>query len=301
MHVSRELSTETPLVSVLMIVYNPHPIYFPLAVRSILCQTLPNLELIIVEDPSPRLGQSMLSDISDERIRYVLNAERTSAVAQRNRGIAESRGQFIAIFDADDIAEPTRLCKQVDFLRRRPDVGVVGSQIAVIDAMGKLRGYRQFPTTHEQIVRGMRRLVPLSHPSILFRNEVLSDAGGYNQDVYPAEDVELFFRLAKRGVRFANHPEVLLSYRLHPGQMKSTQFRATVRNVMRLMKLYWKQEMDWADRLRLLSARLLLLMPHRLACWLLARMFYNDSRPPELPPFAVAAPGIDEERQVVKA
>ncbi len=272
--------TQRPLVSVVMSVYHPHPDYFPLAVQSILGQTLANLELIVVEDPSPRPGLPMLVSMTDERVRYLVNRVRTSAVAQRNRGVAEARGRFVAILDADDIAEPGRLREQVDFLRGNPEVGVVGSQIAVIDAAGRVRGYRRFPTGHEQIVRAMRRAVPLSHPSVVFRREVLEEAGGYSPAVYPAEDVELFFRLAKRGTRFANHPDPLVRYRLHPGQVKATHFRTTVRNVIRLKQLYWGDEMGGGDRLRIGLERLLLLLPTRLALWLLARELYNDGLPP---------------------
>ena len=96
----------TPLVSVVMAVYRPHPVYFPEAVRSVLTQTVSNLELVIVEDPSPASGVDMLKGIDDPRVRHHVNSTRTCLVDQRNLCVAKARSDFVAILDADDVAEP---------------------------------------------------------------------------------------------------------------------------------------------------------------------------------------------------
>src|SRR5262245_50265044 len=101
---TRHREPDAPLVSVVMSVYNPQPEYFPLAVHSVMQQTLGDLELIIVEDPGPRSGRPMLAGMVDRRIRHIVNPARTSAAAQRNRALAAARGQFVAVLDADDIA-----------------------------------------------------------------------------------------------------------------------------------------------------------------------------------------------------
>src|SRR5947207_11341680 len=112
-----------PSVSVLMPVLNPHPVYFREAVQSILAQERADLELVIVEDPGERSAAELLP--ADPRIRHVRNPERTSLVDQRNRALAEARADFVAMLDADDIAEPARLATQLAFLRDHPEVGVV--------------------------------------------------------------------------------------------------------------------------------------------------------------------------------
>src|SRR4051812_36390861 len=140
-----------PLISVVMAVYEPHPTYFRKAVDSILAQRLENWELIVVEDPSEHCAAETLRQIQDARIRHIANATRTCLVDQKNRGLAEARGDFIAIMDADDIAHPFRFSRQVNFLRSNKDVGVVGSQLAVIDTDDRLVGYRWYPTTHDAI------------------------------------------------------------------------------------------------------------------------------------------------------
>jgi glycosyltransferase involved in cell wall biosynthesis len=195
----------SPLVSVIMAVLDPHSLYFREAVSSILGQTLQSFELIIVEDPSSFRGRDFLEGLHDPRIRYHCHPYRTSLVAQRNRGLALARGEFVAILDADDVADPTRLQRQVAYLRAHPQVGVVGSQIRVIDADGAPAGYRSFPADHDTILRSLQRTVAVCQGSAMFRAALLREVGGYQfseQDT--VEDYDLLCRLAVRGVRFAN-------------------------------------------------------------------------------------------------
>ncbi|MEO8702118.1 MAG: glycosyltransferase, partial [Kofleriaceae bacterium] len=140
------MATEsTPLVSVVMPVLDPHPVYFREAVESVLAQTLTDLELVIVEDPSAARGTEMIAELRDPRIRHIVNATRTSLVDQRNQGLHAARGELVALLDADDIAVPARLQKQVDYLRRHPDVDVLGSQLFIIDHEGTQVGMRSYP------------------------------------------------------------------------------------------------------------------------------------------------------------
>jgi len=258
---------QRPLVSVVMTVLNPQPVYFRQAVRSILGQTLGDFELLILDEPSPRPARALLADTPDPRIRYHFHPRPSSLVDEKNRGLALARADLVAMHDADDVAEPDRLRKQVDYLRRHPDVALLGSQIAVIDAEGKLVGFRAYPTDHEAIVRSMRRYNPLAHPSIMGRKSVLVEAGGYRK--YVAEDYEFWSRLARQGVRFANHPEALVRYRIHPGGLKSARLRAILRGTHEVKDLYWRGRMGLGDTARRWGERLLLLLPP----WLVLKLF----------------------------
>jgi glycosyltransferase involved in cell wall biosynthesis len=269
-----------PLVSVVMAVLNPHPVYFPQAVASILGQTLDQLELIIVEEPSPCCGRAFVESLNDPRVRYCGHPQRTSLVAQRNRALARARGEFLAVLDADDVAEPTRLQRQVDYLRAHPDVGVVGSQVRVIDGDSNPAGYRSFPLDHDTILRALRDSVAVCQGSAMFRTAVVREVGGYQfseQDT--VEDYDLFCRLAAHGVRFANLPQPLLNYRFHPGQMKATRLRATIRGILAVKHRYWNSRMPVLSRLRMCGERLVLLLPSRMAQNLLMWTHYRD-RPP---------------------
>ena len=260
----------TPRVSVLMAVLNPNPVYFSQAVQSILAQTLIDFELLIIEDPSPRLAAPLLAPFNDPRIRHYLNPQRTSLPQQRNKGLFAARSNLVAMFDADDLAEPDRLAKQVHFLETHPEITVLGSQIQIIDRAGQPRGYRQFPLNHEAILRAMPAFVPLSHPSVMLRRRPVLAADGYCFHEYPvAEDYELWSRLVQRGERFANHSEALLRYRIHPEQMKYTHLRDTIRAILRVKEMHWAGAMDWRARGRSWIEWFMLALPP----WLVLRLF----------------------------
>ncbi len=271
----------TPRVSVLMIVLKAHPVYFPQAVRSILAQTFPDFELLIVEDPSPSLAGPLLRPFDDPRIRHHLNFRRTSLIEQKNQGLTAARGDLVALIDADDVAEPDRLEKQVHFLDTHPEVAVLGSQVRIIDGAGRSRGYRTFPLHHEAILRALPSVVPLSQPSVLLRKEAVLQAGGYAfRDYAVAEDYELWSRLALRGLRFANHSEALLRYRVHRGQMKATHLRETIRAILRIKRLYWRAQMDGGARLRTWVEWSMLAFPPLLVHRLFALLQHRSHLPP---------------------
>ncbi|MGQ9495904.1 MAG: glycosyltransferase [Thermoanaerobaculaceae bacterium] len=258
-----------PKVSVLMPVYNPHPDYFRQALQSILGQTFEDWELVIVEDPAPRLARETLQECNDPRIKHYLNQERTSFLEQCNRCLFSARGSLVACLDQDDICEPTRLEKQVAFLEQNPQVTVLGTQLAIIRGDGSLVGYRRYPCEHEAIVKAMQFFDPIANPSVMFRKQAAIAAGGYQLTESPFVDYELWCRLAKRGAVFANLPEALVRYRVHLDSVtKGTRVRDTLRNTIKVKKMYWQGQMPFGARLRLLAEQLLLLLPPSFVVWL---------------------------------
>jgi glycosyltransferase involved in cell wall biosynthesis len=263
-----------------MPVLAPHPIYFRQAVDSILAQTLRELELVIVEDPSESSGAELLRDITDPRVRHIRNEARTSLVDQRNRALDESRADFIAMLDADDIAEPERLAKQLAFLRAHPDVGVLGSQLTIIDHAGAQIGARRYPTEHSDIVRAMARYNAIAQPSVMARRSVLFDAGCYQYRAFPVnEDYELWSRLAARDVKLANHPEALIRYRIHGGGTKAAMLKRMLRATIDVKQKFWRDQMDLGARARYWTEHALLGLP---ASWVLklfvATQYARDKR-----------------------
>ncbi len=267
-----------PLVSVVMPVWRPNPEFLRIAVQSVLGQTLQQLELVIVEDPSDVPASEILDEFRDVRIHHFLNSARSSIVEQLNRGLAMSRSELVARFDADDICHSRRLEMQIDFLSAHADVSVVGSQIGIIDAQGRRIGFRGYPLTHQQIVAAMSRFNPIAHPSVMFRKQPIIDAGGYRvikSDGWSGpwcQDYALWSRLATQGIRFANHSEALLSYRFHAGQVKSTNVRSVIQAILAVKRQYWHDTMDWPSRGRMLAERLLLFLPPKLVVAMFERL-----------------------------
>jgi glycosyltransferase involved in cell wall biosynthesis len=227
------------LVSIILPVLNPNPLFFSSAVESLLNQNYQNIEIIIVEAPSECTGEKIVRSFRDPRIRYVLNPVRTSLRDQLNQAIEASSGLFIARMDADDVAVPDRILTQLMYLQNNTEVSLVGSCLEVIDENNNSLGFRQLPETHDEIVRGLRIYCTIAHPSIMFRKSDIIEMGGY-QDSAPMEDWDLWCRMAISGKKFYNLQVPLLKYRVHAQAGKVTSLRKTLQTGIELKKRYFK-------------------------------------------------------------
>ena len=124
---------------------------------------------------------------------------------------------------------PSAWTRQVAFLLANPDHAVVGSQILVIDPEGDPLCVWCKQQTHEEIdvllLNGPTTVAAINHPAVMYRREVVLAAGKYRVECRPAEDRDLFLRLAEDGGRLANLPLVLLKYRMHPGSVCHLELR----------------------------------------------------------------------------
>ncbi len=213
------------LVSVTMPVYNAER-YVAEAIESILGQTFGDFELIIINDGSTDDSKAVLDGLvmRDPRIRLTSRPNRGIS-ATRNELLSLARGEFVAVLDADDIAMPDRLERQVQFLQTHPECVAVGSRALVIDPDGDSL-CEWFPEqSHEEIdalnLSGMRGSA-ICHSSVMIRKDSILEVGGYREQYSTAEDLDLWLRLAERG-RLANLPEALVKYRTHVGSVCHTQ------------------------------------------------------------------------------
>lgn len=271
--------TESPALSVIMPVWKPVPELLAAAVESILGQTFGDFELLIIEDPSGEPAAEILSGIDDPRFRLVTHPTRTTMVDQLNRGIDLGRAPWLARMDADDVSMPQRFEVQMAALAESPEIDVLGTQIEIIDGSGRTIGRRIFPTSHEGIIRALHRFNPISHPSVIMRRSTVVEAGGYAYPERPAQDYELWSRLASRGARFANLSSALVRYRLHGESVKARQVKGTLRAAIETKKEYWWDSMTWQDRLRYAAENLALYVP---SPWIYAlarkRLYERPSR-----------------------
>ncbi|MDR3574629.1 MAG: glycosyltransferase [Anaerolineaceae bacterium] len=221
-----------PRISVILPVYNAER-YLAAAIDSILAQTYPDFELIIINDCSSDHTPEILSAYTDQRMRVINNASNLKLSKSLNLGIEIARGSYIARMDADDISLPERFEKQVAFLEKHPDIGVLGCWVKRIDNLGNITGKVVYETQPEAIKWELFFRTPLAHPTVMMQAAVIKSSGGFSNDIHAAVDYECWTRLIKT-TRFANLPEFLLLYRMHSENMTSTQEVEQLNTVSRL-------------------------------------------------------------------
>ena len=119
-----------PLVSVVLPVYNRPSVAN--TINSVLSQTYTNFELLIIDNASTDNTADVIREISDQRIRLIINEENKGQTYSINRGLELSKGKYIARIDADDLMAPERLEKQVKFMEENLDYGLVGCWVQYI-------------------------------------------------------------------------------------------------------------------------------------------------------------------------
>jgi GT2 family glycosyltransferase len=214
-------------VSVVIPVHNGGK-YLAQAIDSVLAQTHRDLELLIVDDGSTDGTAAILRHYAarDHRVRCLFQENRGVAAAG-NRGLEEARSEWVARLDADDIFLPEKLERQIAFLSRHPDAKIIGTLAGFINHAGKPLGIvgTEGPFTRAEYVRLVRenRPVYFVNSSTLMQRETVLAAGGYREAFAPAEDVDLWIRMAEKGHLMLKVPELLLRYRLHGESLTMTQ------------------------------------------------------------------------------
>lgn len=219
------MSSVQPRVSVILPAYKAER-FVGEAVDSILGQTLTDFELIVIDDGSTDGTGTILAEraAGDPRVRLVSRPNR-GLTPTLNEGLAAARADYVAIMNADDVALPERLERQAAYLDAHPTVAAVGSQTRLILADGTAGPAVSLPQAPAEVRAFLTKASPLAHPAVMFRRAAVIAAGGYRPRIEPAEDYDLWLRLAERH-DLANLPQVLLHYRVHGGQATAGGFEA---------------------------------------------------------------------------
>lgn len=208
-------SASSPKVSVLTPVYNTKEDYLRECIESILNQTYTDFEFIILNDAStdPNV-EAVVKSYADSRIVYAVNDKNLGISETRNKLIKMARGEYLAIFDHDDISLPDRLYEQVSYLDEHPEVGLVSSWN---EDFGGRHGTRIIsnPEHSLEIKEGLLTRCVISHSACMLRKSVLEKYGIFYEEAYsPAEDYALFCRLLGK-TEFYNFQRPLIRYRNH--------------------------------------------------------------------------------------
>jgi glycosyltransferase involved in cell wall biosynthesis len=188
------MSQGIPRVSVLIGCWN-NADTLERAARSILEQTVRDLELIVVDDGSTDDTPAVVEGLGDERVRR-LALPHMGISRSLNEGLREARAPFVAIQDADDWSEPQRLERQLAVLETRPEVAVVGSRMHEVDELGRALAPRtSFAAGDVRPV--LMRFNPIPNSCVCLRRDAVLAAGGFDPRYLYAMDFDLWLRVAE--------------------------------------------------------------------------------------------------------
>lgn len=181
------------------------------SVRSLLWQSYPYWELILLDDGSSDDSAQILRSFEDPRIRLCSDLVCRGLPVRLNQGIALARGEYIARMDADDIAFPERFARQVAYLQNHPEVDLLATAALLVDADDQPIGVLAAGQSHEAICRRPWHGFPMPHPTWMGRTDWFRQ-NPYDELARKAQDQSLLYS-TYRTSRFAGLPDVFLGYR----------------------------------------------------------------------------------------
>jgi len=227
-----------PILSVIMPVYNAER-YLREAVMSILEQTFNNLELIIIDDGSTDSSLAVIQSIKDERIRLYKNDRNQGIVYCRNKGLSLTKGDYVGMFDADDVAYPEKFKEQISFLEQNKDFGMVGSWAKFINKEGKrLPGGWKLKAPPEKIPSIMLFKNYFLQSAVLYRKECISKFS-FRDGLDILEDYMIWLEIMTE-FKVWNLQKPLVDYRIHAGSVtksKSGEMLAKEKKVFKMQLL----------------------------------------------------------------
>lgn len=226
-----ELTTPLVSCSVLVSSYNTNANYMKQCLDSIKQQIgLFNIELVWINDGSSRENSEILKDMLDHfsnttrftTVKFLENDGNKGIGYSLNKGVIECSYEIIIKMDSDDIMMPNRIQKQLDFLLQNPSCKICGTQVAMFRGDDKKQIVSK--TKHADITWDSYKTNPkewfVNHPTLCYRRQAIIDSGNYDPAEHSMiEDFHLELKMLKTCGKVYNMPDVLLYYRLHPGQV----------------------------------------------------------------------------------
>lgn len=219
-----------PLVTVIITTYNyAHTV--GVAIDSALAQDYPNLEVLVVDncstDSTPQLVERYQGD---PRFRYIRNESNIGMVPNHNKGLRESRGEYVLFLSADDFLLPGHIVRSFRFLRDNPEIDVLYASAVFVDEGGRLIGQRSMTGQPFGAYTGGRHELAglltegcyMCFPTMLMRRDLYERFGELDEEI-KAADYEIVLRWAANGIRFAYLPEPNCGVRIHSSQQSSPQ------------------------------------------------------------------------------
>jgi len=243
-----ELSKSSPTVSVVMAAYNASQ-YIAASVSSVLAQTFPDFELIVVSDGSQDSAEleTALAPYR-ERIRYIRQDNRGVSGA-RNAGLRVARGRFYAQIDADDAWKPDYLQSQLNFLEQNPTIDLVypNAEVFTEGSSGHLDFMVLSPSRGEATFENLVRQNCVVMTGVTARMEAIRKTGYFDESLVSCEDFDFWLRFTKFGGRIGYHQQQLVRYRRGANSLSSDRARM-IANLLRVLAKARDYDLTPAER-----------------------------------------------------
>jgi glycosyltransferase involved in cell wall biosynthesis len=230
--------SEQPLVSIVTATYNMAQ-YVVEAVDSILAQTYPQLEAVVVDDGSQDNTQEVLARYAEDPRVKIIHQDNAGQTAAKNRGLAACTGRYVGFCDADNAWLPDKIATQLEAFQGDNPPGVVYGDVQFIDDQGA-----DLPTPRVQRHSGRitgpllaNNFVPFN--TCLVPRDILTEVGGFDESLSMAIDYDLWLRISTR-YEFRYLPQILARYRIWGGQM-SHRTGERLDNALRMMEKFLRE------------------------------------------------------------
>ncbi len=212
---------KAPILSIIMPVFNSEK-YVAAAIGSILKQTYNDFELIIIDDGSIDNSPEIIKTFTDKLIRLFQNLSNKGIVFCRNRGLDAANGEYIGMFDSDDIAHSSKFEKQIKFLKENRDFGMVGSWARIINEEGRLTGKSWKLTASSDMIPGIMLFRNyFLQSAVLYRSECISNYR-FKEGFEIGEDYKIWLEIIS-DCKVWNIQKYLVQYRVHPRSSTGNQ------------------------------------------------------------------------------
>lgn len=235
------------LVSVIIPAYNQSQ-YIGFAIESVLNQTYPAWECIIIDDGSTDLTASVVHQYRHSQIKYIFQ-DNSGLSAARNTGIRASKGEYLSFLDSDDGFAPQKLELLMQCFVEDLQLGLAAGNAGLIDEFGQPidRNFNsQLPGDLSDLLLGN----PLHVGSVLIKREWQEKIGFFDETLRSYEDWDFWLRLALAGVKMRSINNVVSFYRFHTAQMTRNPQQMTEASFSVLEKLFSQTQLpqEWKDR-----------------------------------------------------
>lgn len=230
-----------PEISVIMSVYNGEK-YLAEALDSICGQTFQNWELIIINDCSTDSTAKILEKYaaSDSRIKVHTNEINLKLPASLNKAIGLAAGEYIARMDADDIALPERLEKQLEFMKAHPDVMISSCRYMTLNGGEAASGGGGGKCDFEAVKALLLVTNPILHPGVIAKGDAMKKLG-YDESLTCTEDFDIWVRAAKENYKIQLQSDYLMLYRIHGSQITGTTLEKQKKEVLSIQKKHYPE------------------------------------------------------------